>query len=412
MHKILFIADGSLDRPILHSQGIPLLKQLSALGHRCYILSFEEDLTVVNSSLGHDLHQSEVNWHPVLLRSNASFTERIKMITTGIFHAWKLCIKEKIEIIHARSYRPAVIASLLKILLDTGFMFDMRGFLIDEQIMLGRWKPAGVKYHFARLLERWCLLNADTIISNTSRFTQQILKFPYFTKYGDKDKIVCIPNCVNTERFKNDIVSRDLIRQQMAWENRFVLTFLGEARQWERFSDILAFFKICKQLEPSAFLAFFVYGQVDSVKQLIKQYGLSSNDYCIKTLKPEDVAAYLTASDVGFLIREDNLYIKEIPSPLKFGEYLASGLPVVVNQNVGDTGDIIRRHNVGVVIDPFNPENMLAAARKVLCLVQNDPDIRQRCHQVAEEELSLQFALKKYLHAYEIVSERRKSRRK
>ena len=401
MHSILFIADGSLDRPILHSQGIPLLKRLSALGHACHVISFEESRAVLDSPLGLDLARQGVRWHPVVLRSSSSSLERVKMVLWGVWDAWRLCRAEKIEIVHARSYRPAVIASLLKLLLNTGFLFDMRGFLIDEQLMLGRWKPSGIRYAAARQFERWCLQNADGVISNTTRFTQRILEFPYLRPERDRQKIILIPNCVDTARFSHALPGREELRARLGWQDRVVLCFAGEVRRWERFDLVLEFYKACRQVDPRVYLAFFVYGQVEQLRKEIEAAGIEQGDFCLITVPSGEIARYLSASDAGIIIRADNLYIREISSPLKFGEYLSSGLPVVINPGIGDTERIIRERGVGVVIDSSSPVEFHTAAEKLMALLSNLAVIRQRCHDAAVEELSLELALRQYLLAYD-----------
>ena len=60
--KILFIADGPLDRPLLHSQGLPLLRRLAAQGVTCWLQSHESTPEVPRSPLGRDLEARGIRW--------------------------------------------------------------------------------------------------------------------------------------------------------------------------------------------------------------------------------------------------------------------------------------------------------------------------------------------------------------
>ncbi len=405
--RILFIVDGTLDRPILHSQGLPLMRRLAEAGHICHILSFGEAANAQDSVLGQDLAERGIRWHALGVRSSMNTWGRVSVIVGGWVYAYRLCRREKMEIIHCRSYRPAMIGGLLKKLGCGRFLFDMRGFLIDEQVMLGRWKEGGLLYRSARLLERWLLLNADAIITNSSVFTQKVLQFQYMAKAGREKRIFAIPNCTDTERFTVDEETRRVYRAKMGWEERTVLAFAGEARAWEEFAGIFTFFKAFQKRVPNAFLAFFAYGDLDWLREQAQSAGMNEEAYFIQTLPPAEMPQALAACDAGILFRKRNAFTQEVVSPLKFAEYLASGLPVLVSPKVGDTAEVVERHGVGVVVDPEKPETMGSAVTGLMELL-GQADIRQRCHAAAEEELSLGYAVKQYLRAYEYALREKK----
>ena len=48
-------------------------------------------------------------------------------------------------------------------------------------------------------------------------------------------------------------------------------------------------------------------------------------------------------------------YSKKASSPTKQGELMSMGIPLICNDGVGDTGDIVRKYNAGCVV----PENSI-----------------------------------------------------
>ena len=90
--KIFFIADGSLNMPLLHSQGIPLLKEMSKRGVRVWILSFEELLPEKDSLLSHELAELNIVWLPIVVTPNKSSFQRAQMIAKGFFTAFAMRI--------------------------------------------------------------------------------------------------------------------------------------------------------------------------------------------------------------------------------------------------------------------------------------------------------------------------------
>ncbi len=408
--KSLFVVDGSLDRPILYSQGLPLIKKLSENGHACWILSFEGSPPDPKSVLWQDLKNRGINWVPISIGSSEIGARRTQVIQKGIAKAFSLCRKESIDLIHCRSYRPAIIGSVLKKIIGTSFLFDMRGFLIDEQLALGRWRQRTIKYRIARKLEKSLILNADNIIAVSALFKEIIIGFPYFPKV-ESGKISIVPNCVDTARFALDEVGRSNIREEMGWTNRSVLTFVGEATRLVSFSKILELFRYVKELIPTAFLAFYVYGNLHELEQLAKS-SLSPEDYCLITVKPEDIPAYLAATDVGLLFRMDNLFTQTIASPIKFAEYLAAGLPVVATKGIGDTERIINQYKVGVIIDADQPEQMQTSALKIAQLLQEGWAVQDRCRKAAQNELSLDYAFQQYEAIYRQLTVQSRGRRR
>jgi glycosyltransferase involved in cell wall biosynthesis len=402
--KSLFIVDGPLDRPILHSQGLPLINRLSSRKISCYILSFEDFHNASNPNLQINLKNNGINWIQVGSIRKLSGFQRIQNIISGFFQAFQLCKREKISVVHCRSYRPAVIGSFLKTILGCGYIFDMRGFLIDEQIMLGRWKAKGLVYYFARSLERWCILNADIIITNTTAFRNAVIKLNYFPVKTSSDKVVIIPNSVDTQRFLSNHPNRLIVRTKMKWQERVVFIFAGEARDWEAFEQIIMLFKEIKPFYQTIFLALICYGNLTELRKLLAQSNISRDDYCLETISPEQMPEIMGAADIGVLFRKNNVYTKTVSSPIKFAEYLSCGLPVIINSGIGDTTSIIEKYKVGAIVDPEETKKLRTSVLALIKMVNEDPNLRQRCHAAAEKELSLDLSEDLYFQAYSSVS--------
>ncbi len=88
-------------------------------------------------------------------------------------------------------------------------------------------------------------------------------------------------------------------------------------------------------------------------------------------------------------------------SPTKTGEYWASGLPVVCTPGLGDTGIIIERENVGVLVAPGSEEMALERAWDELERLWRDPQTPARCRQAAETHYSLEAACARQWEIYE-----------
>jgi hypothetical protein len=72
------------------------------------------------------------------------------------------------------------------------------------------------------------------------------------------------------------------------------------------------------------------------------------------------VAELLNEARLGFLVRAPHL-VNEVAWPMKLGEYLAAGAPVVVSRCGWDAERLIEEHGAGLVIDWADPPDVSAA---------------------------------------------------
>ncbi|HEY4651975.1 MAG TPA: hypothetical protein VIG72_11210, partial [Pontibacter sp.] len=69
-------------------------------------------------------------------------------------------------------------------------------------------------------------------------------------------------------------------------------------------------------------------------------------------------------------------------SPVKIGEYWASGLPVLLTEGVGDDSDIIKNEGGGALFNLQEPESVKRAIWQIQAILQ-DPTHRQEIPKLA-----------------------------
>ena len=131
------------------------------------------------------------------------------------------------------------------------------------------------------------------------------------------------------------------------------------------------------------------------IEDTLKNENLESlTDYVIIGLNSKEVPKYLTRCDLSIM------FIKPVEckigsSPTKFGESLAAGIPVVINKGIGDMDDIVRKNEIGVVVEDFDDFHYNKAIDKLEGLLR-DREIFKRCREVAGKHFSLSDAIGKY----------------
>jgi len=86
-------------------------------------------------------------------------------------------------------------------------------------------------------------------------------------------------------------------------------------------------------------------------------------------------------------------------STTRLAEVLGCGLPVVANEGVGDVANIVRKNNVGVIVEGASVQQMETAFDALQTLMK-DPDLPSRCRATAEAVFSLEAGTEAYREIY------------
>jgi glycosyltransferase involved in cell wall biosynthesis len=177
--------------------------------------------------------------------------------------------------------------------------------------------------------------------------------------------------------------------------------------QWYQCPDeSLQIFRTLKAIRPNAhFLA--LTRSVERMKELCRTAGVTDEDCTLLSLGPAAIPRYLAAADVGLLPRRQAL-TNRVASPVKFGEYLASGTPVILNEEIGDYSDMVRANNVGLVLPATPTRAWLPASTSALATfidgyIAASADWRRRCEALAEQHLDWKAHVPRVVALYERI---------
>jgi hypothetical protein len=72
-----------------------------------------------------------------------------------------------------------------------------------------------------------------------------------------------------------------------------------------------------------------------------------------KFVSYSEMPSYLNAADVAIIWREKSI-VNKVASPVKFGEYVCCGLPVIANDSVDMIAEYIKKNSCGLLINSLN----------------------------------------------------------
>lgn len=186
-----------------------------------------------------------------------------------------------------------------------------------------------------------------------------------------------LPCLVDLERFPEP-VSRQALRVELGIAERFVVTYVGNAASWQCAAETVRLFELIRERLPHALFWVFTPDR-QRFSSLLKH--LPVECWKIEFRTHRELSSLLPAADVACLLRKREL-VNRVAAPLKFPEYIACGLPVLIGPEVGQYSALVSSRRLGVIVDPETPDEWEQALVQLLACLE-EKDIRPRCRQAA-----------------------------
>jgi glycosyltransferase involved in cell wall biosynthesis len=404
--SVLFISYNGMLEPLGQTQVLPYLRELSKRGVNFTLLSFEraQAFTVAGrrqcEELKRDLHAEKIDWHWLRYHQRPSLPATMYDVWAGIRYAGKLVRRKKIELVHARSHIPATIALALKRKFGIKMIFDVRGLMAEEYVDARHWPKGGLRYRITKAAERKIFAATDAVVTLTERIWPIIKEWDGLR--GRAVHHAVVPCCVDLSLFNFSAAQREKVRAELGLENRFTLVYSGSLDGWYLTEDMADFFARVVQKESDAHLLWLTKGSRERVRQVMSARGIGENNFSVRAVSPKEVPSYLAAGDVGIAFIK-RCFSKLASSPTKNGEYLACGLPIVINSGIGDSDELVNGSQAGIAIDDFGAQDFEKAWVGIQQLV-SDPDIKAKARALAERVFDLEaVGAERYARLYEEI---------
>lgn len=393
--EILYISYDGMTDPLGQSQVIPYLIGLTKKGYNFTILSYEKRDRYIQfgKQISKQLKENSIVWVPLRYHKRFSVIATSYDTFLGFLYLLFFIPVQKIKILHCRSYISSILGLLFHKIYGTKFIFDMRGFWADERIEGKIWKGKGPLYYSVKFLEREFLKAADEIVVLTNRAKEIIREWGYSVS-----NVSVIPCCVDTAYFKFDEIVREELRRKYNLDNKFLFIHAGSLESWYMKEEMLDYFKVVCSIMSNAHFLILTHSDKKMFLRLISYKGLDPGDFTFLSVPYAEIPRYLSAADAGnFFITP--VFSKLASSPTKFAEYLSCGLPVVINNKIGDLESYVEDNNIGVIVNEFSDIEYRNSLKKLLNLLQ-DKELKMRCRQVALDNFHIDRAVEKYAQIY------------
>jgi len=405
--RVLYISYNGMLDPLGQSQVIPYLRELSTLGVSFTLLSYEREVAFTPEGiercqeLKQTLAAHSIEWHYLRYHKSPSLPATLYDVAAGVCFGASIMRRHKIKMIHARGYIPAAIALALKKLFGVKMIFDIRGLMGEEYVDAAHWSPGSFYYRWTKIMERRALAATDGIVTLTHKLWPVIREWDGLR--GREVSRQVIPCCTDLERFAFREEDRLRRRAELGLDGRFVVVYSGSIGSWYLSDKMADLFLALLKERPDAHFLWLTQGDPELIKNLIRLRAIDESQYTIRSAQPVEVASYLSASDMGIAFFKPGLS-KLATSPTKVGEYLACGLPVIMNAGIGDSDVLVTEESAGALVENFTSEDYERAIKTVLHLLEDVEANRKHMRGVAERLFDVtEVGRSRYARLYEDV---------
>ncbi len=365
--RVLYISYNGLIEPLGYTQVVPYVRALAA-EYRMTMLSFEkavrspEEDANDRAQMESYLQEHRIEWIRRRYHKWPSLPASLYDILRGIHQVVREHSLKNINLVHARGYLPGAIAWGLNRWLGIPYLFDIRGLQAEEYVDAGRWNPRGVRFCLTKRVEQWILHDADGIVTLTEAIRPILCDFPGLRSRTTLPPWEIIPSCVDLDHFRFRKDGRRRVRAELGVGERPVLVYAGSVGTWYLLDEMLEFYTIARKIFPELFFLILSNISNEAIDAVLRSHGINNkNDVAVRWARFEELPDYLSAADAGIGFIRPCLS-KLSSSPTKYAEYLACGLPLVINAGIGDADALVERERAGVLVRGFNGEAYSRAA--------------------------------------------------
>jgi glycosyltransferase involved in cell wall biosynthesis len=397
--RVLYISYDGILEPLGESQVVAYLERLTDAA-AITLLSFEKRADLAETSrvtaMAARLQRAGITWIRRPYHKRPPVASTALDIAVGCVAARRWARRDGSgSIVHARGYVPAMIALHVKRYAGARFVFDMRGFWVDEKVEAGQWPPNGMLYRIGKRYERRFLAAADAVVSLTAAGVREL---PRLGRVREGAPVVVIPTCADLDRFAPGPPC-DRLRGALGLDGALVAGYAGTLSNWYLRDETLLYFAFLARRFDRMKALFVTREDHGRLRTDAARAGLPADRLVVTRASFDEMPALMRLMHVGvFFIRV--CFSKRASAATKLAEFLGCGIPVVINDGIGDSGEIVRAGRAGVVLDDTTPDRFEASAANLERLLA-DPLTATRCRETAVRHFDLAAGAASYRNLYE-----------
>jgi len=401
--NVLFVTWDGPQVAYLESLFLPIFERLGRRGMRFHVVQFTwaDDARVARTRAACEAAGVPYRKQRVMRRPKAAGALASALLGG---RAVARAVRDfRIDILMPRSHLPglAVLASGMRHLPMT---FDADGLPLDEAVEFAGRSPASPAHRFLRDVETRLVQRADVVLTRSPKAAEILLARAGAGTRDDKFHVV--GNGRDAAVFHpRDAQSRSETRASLGVDPAAPLVvYAGSLGPQYCPAEMMAFMEaVLRRRADARWLV--LSQQADALADALAARPALARATLLRAVPADAVASHLACADLGLALRRPSFSMQAV-APVKLGEYLMCGLPVLATAAVGDTSAI--HQDVGRLAGTMDGAELESVAAWLLQSVMTDREgFRARCAAVGREAFSLEACVEAYAGALQGVADAR-----
>lgn len=395
--RVLYLTFDGLLEPLGRSQVLSYLYGLSERGYRFTLVSLEKGQDLSERArveeLEEELSKRNIRW--VRLPYHTGGIRAVFRNCSAAFSAARRVIKsERVRVTHCRSYVSALVGWSLRRLYGIPYIFDMRGYWIDELRDEGRWFGNALAYRTGKLLERRLVKDSDAVVTLTG-IQAEDLRAGLLRKQREKP-VEVITTCADFDEFDSSKPARvSLVPQEVLEriEGKLTIGFVGSINTSYSLAESLSLFRYLLEERSDAHLLCLTR-QTDAMKELLAEHGIPARAYTLASVNHREMPEWLRYMDWALLLLNTR-FSKRGSMPTKLAEFFAAGVRPIQHGCNAEVSEKVREAGSGIVLDSLSEESLREAARRIAATPLTI-EATKRAREISCAHFSLASGVEKY----------------
>lgn len=301
-----------------------------------------------------------------------------------------------IDVLMPRSTLPLLSSLCALRHLSLPLVFDADGLPIDERVDFGGLSSTGLTYRVLRDIESLGVRKSNIVLTRTEK-AAEILQARAGVGIVD-GKFVLVTNGRDSDQFSLwEANGRARTRLELGvGPTDPLLVYAGSLGGQYCFPEMLSLFKKILVCRSDARLLLLT-GSPEIAASALERHPYLNGKIVVKTVAPCEVPPFLASADLGLGMRMRSFSMQGV-APIKLGEYLLCGVPVVATKGIGDTAGITE--DIGYLMQDHDSETLENAAAWFVEKVLGDREgFRTRARELGMAKYSLQASVDSYRRA-------------
>ncbi len=399
--KILFVTWDGPQVTYLESLFVPIFSRLAGHGIHFQVLQFtwgDEKRIGKSRQVCED---SGIGYEAVSIWRKPRTAGSMLTALGGSLHVRKAIKRHGIDVVMPRSILPAL-ATMLALRGQLPMVFDADGLPLDERVDFSGLSSSSMVYRALREVEAQAVRTAAVVLTRSAKAIE-ILQARAGAR-TDESKFFVVSNGRDPEKFKpvSDELARKVLRRDLGLPEDVPLVVYAGSLGPQYCPDEMAhlFSGIRKRMPDAHWLI--LTGSPEAVDSLLERYPDLRDCITVRSVPPDEVPRYLACADLGLALRRQSFSMQAV-APIKLGEYLLCGLPLVATAGIGDTdrlsGDVCF---LVKELDEVTQEHV--ADWFVKKIFPNRMKFVKHCRELGMKTFSLDRSVESYLAALSMIN--------